>query len=127
MKNYLWQALQVLRAIAKRLTVLAVSVGMLLGLAQAPVLAASQIGTHQIDTKMPLDSSQGADQMTDGIPAQLDSPAKEERREWQSEVSSVREDENAVPSTLSEKLNLDELAKGFDPEREAEKRAVPTP
>lgn len=117
MKNYLLHSFNALWSIAKRFIVLLVSVGMLLSLSQPAALAA-----HSANPEMQLESSQ-----MEVIPDELDSPAKEERREWQSEASSIREEEKNIPSTLSEKLNLDELAKGFDPEREAEKRSVPTP
>jgi hypothetical protein len=118
MRNYLFR-FNSLKAVVKHITVLVVSVVMLLNLTQTAALAA-----NNSETKTPLDQVPG---ITETVLDQNNSAAKEERREWQSRASSVRENEENKPTTLGEKLNVDELAKGYHPEREAEKRSVPTP
>lgn len=118
MRNPVFHAFNSLKAIAKQLTVLLVGVVMLFNLTQTPAMAA----------KGPTDHAQlGAPQTTESIRNEDNSAARERRREWQSRASSVRDDKRNTPDTLGEKLNADELAKGYDPEREAEKRSVPTP
>lgn len=118
MKNFVFHSFNSLKTIAKRFLVLLVGVVMLLNLTQTAAMAA-----NSPETKARL----GASNRTETIRDQSNSAAKEERREWQSKASSIRDDEKNRPSTLGEKLNVDELAKGYDPAREAEKRAVPTP
>lgn len=114
MTNYL---LHSLKAIIKHFTVLLVSVVILLNLTQTAVMAANN----------PEKTRLGVPNITEPILDKNDSAMKEERREWQSKVSAVREDKKNIPDTLGEKLNVDELEKGYDPAREAEKRSVPTP
>jgi len=113
---------RVLKAIAKRLTVLLVAVVMLLSLTQTAVLAAT--ARTQTDSGV-----------APGINAPIDDEAisekKAQRREWQSKASSLKDAQETEPKTLGEtlkeKLNLDEITEGYDPEREAEKRSLPTP
>lgn len=104
-----------LKAIVKRLVVLLVSVVMLLGITQTAVLASSA-PTETV----------GIPSVTKSISAENDSETREERREWQSKASNVDGRKNE-PETLGEKLNVEEITKGFEPEREAEKRTNPTP
>ena len=104
-----------LKAIARRLTVLLVSVMVLLNITQTAVFAAS-----------PSSETVGIPGVTKSISDEDDTTAKEERREWQSKVSNI-DAKSKEPETLGEKLNVDELQQGFDPEREAEKRSEPTP
>jgi peptidoglycan hydrolase CwlO-like protein len=118
MRNYLFCSFSSLKAIAKRFVVLLVSVVMLLSLTQTAVMAA-----NNSDTKTRLGVPEAADSVLD----KDNTAAKEARREWQSKASSIREDKENKPNTLGEKLNVDELSEGYDPEREAEKRSVPTP
>lgn len=120
MRNQVFRSFNSLKAIAKRFVVLLAGVVMLLNLMQTAVMAANSPDSA---TKTRL----GTPGITESIRDEDNSAAKEERREWQSKASSVREDKENTPSTLGEKLNVDELAKGYDPEREAEKRSVPTP
>jgi CxxC motif-containing protein (DUF1111 family) len=107
-----------LKAIAKRVVLLLAGVVLLLNFTQTAVMAA-----HSPDAQ----TQQGTPGITETIRDQDNSAAKEERREWQSKASAVRDDEENKPTTLGEKLNIDELAKGYHPEREAAKRSVPTP
>jgi hypothetical protein len=118
MRTHLLHSFNSLRTIAKRIAVLLVTVLMLLNLTQTAVMAANNPETR-IDSRT-LD-------VTESIEDKDYSAAKEERREWQRKASSIRDDNENTPETLGEKLNVDELAKGYDPEREAEKRSVPTP
>jgi hypothetical protein len=118
MRNQLFRSFNSLQTIAKRFTVLLVSVVILLNLTQAAVMAAN---SPEIETRS------GAPNAIESIRDANNSTAKEERREWQSKASSIRDDQENKPNTLGEKLNVDELAKGYDPAREAEKRSVPTP
>ncbi|MGG6297434.1 hypothetical protein ACQ4M4_23820 [Leptolyngbya sp. AN02str] len=119
MRNPALRSFNPLLAIAKRLILLVVGVVMLLNLTQPAALAAkdtnaeARLGAPKVSHEFDNDDAYRA--------------AKEERRQWQSKASSVRDEEENVPETIGEKLNVDELAKGYDPEREAEKRAVPTP
>jgi hypothetical protein len=106
------------KAIVKRLAVLMVTVVMFLGLTQTAGMAANSPATK---TRL------GVPDIEEPIRDEDNVSAKEERREWQSRASAVREEKGNHPDTLGEKLNVDELSKGFDPDREAEKRSVPTP
>jgi hypothetical protein len=117
MRNPMFRAFNTLKAIAKQLTLLLVSVVMLLSLTQTPVMAAN---SSDAGTRL------GAPG-TESVRSEDFQAEREQRREWQRRASSVREDEENKPSTLGEKLNVDELAKGYHPEREAAKRSVPTP
>lgn len=116
------RAFRALKAIAKRLTVLLVSVVMLLSLAQTAVLAA----TSSTETK-----SGGTPGITEPIPGENLSELKEQRREWQEKASSSRDVKDnkgsSLGETLKQKLNLDEITEGYDPQEEAEKRSLPTP
>jgi hypothetical protein len=103
------------KRIVKRLAVLLVSVVMLLSIHQAAVLAASS----QTETV-------GIPGVTKSISAENDSEAREQRREWQEKASNLEGKANE-PETLGEKLNVEEITEGFDPQREAEKRSNPTP
>ncbi len=103
-----------LKAITKRLVVLLVSVVMLLSVTQSAVLAASS----------PTETM-GIPGITKSISVENDSETREQRREWQNKAS--QEGKKNEPETLGEKLNVEEVTEGFDPEREAEKRAKPTP
>ncbi len=118
MRNHVFHAVNALRAIAKRLTVLMVSVVMLFNLTQTAAMAAPSS-----DTESQLEASD----VTKPMDEASYSAAKEDRRQWQRKVSAIKEEQDNAPTTLREKLNVDELSKGYDPEREAEKRAVPTP
>lgn len=111
-----------LKAIAKRLTVLLVTVVMLLSLTQTAVLAATtraQAGSVAV----PGSTKPMADEAIN--------EKKEQRREWQTKASSLKDVQETKPNTLGEtlkeKLNLDEITEGYDPERESEKRSLPTP
>lgn len=118
MKNYVFRAFMSLKAIAKQVAVLVVSAVMVLNFAQPAAMAASNSDTQ---TRL------GAPNINGSVHAEDYSAAREKRREWQSRASSVREDQENTPTTLGEKLNVDELSEGYDPSREAEKRSVPTP
>ena len=111
MTTYVFHSLKV---ITKRLVVLLISVVMLLGITQTAVLAASS-PTETV----------GIPGVTKSISAENDSETREQRREWQNKAS--KEGKINEPETLGEKLNVEEVTEGFDPEREAEKRAKPTP
>jgi hypothetical protein len=118
MKNYLLRTFNLLKAIVKQVAVFLVTIVMLLNL--MPSVAAAE---NAPDHRSPL----GTEGATEEISDQDYEVAKEERQEWQSKASAIRQDEKNKPTTLGEKLNVDELAKGYDSEREAEKRSVPTP
>lgn len=95
------------KAIVKRLAVLLVGVILFLSLTQSAVLAAAS------STETEPGAAPG---ITEPIPDENISEMKEQRREWQSKVSSSREAEKNEPSslgeTLKEKLNLDEITHG---------------
>jgi hypothetical protein len=118
MRTHLLHSFNSLKTIAKWFAVLLVTVLMLLNLTQTAVMAANNPA---------MKTGSGTADVTESIEDKDYSAAKEERREWQSKASSIRDDNENKPETMSEKLNIDELAKGYDPEREAEKRSVPTP
>ncbi|WP_416670466.1 hypothetical protein [Egbenema bharatensis] len=115
----MFYAFNSLKAIAKRVAVLLITVVMLLNFTQTAAMAANHSDTQ---TRLGQPNNVSSDAMPGKEPA-----ARAARREWQSQASSVRESEENKPSTLGEKLNVDELAKGYHPEREAAKRSVPTP
>lgn len=117
MRNSVFCAFNTLKAIAKRVAVLLMGVVMLLNLTQSAALAANSPAS---ETRLRAPG-------TESVRSEDFQAEREERREWQRKASSVREDEKNKPTTLGEKLNVDELAKGYDPAREAEKRSVPTP
>ena len=118
MRTVLLHSFNSLRTIAKRVAVLLVTVIMLLNLTQTAAMAANN---SEAKTRL------GTSDPTEAVQDEDYSKAKQERREWQSKASSIRDDSKNTPDTLGEKLNVDELAKGYDPEREAEKRSIPTP
>ena len=118
MRTVLLHSFNSLKAIARQVVVLLVTVVMLLNLTQTAAMAANNPETKtRLRTPDPTEAVQDEDY----------SKAKEERRQWQSKASSIRDNNENTPETLGEKLNVDELAKGYDPEREAEKRSTPTP
>lgn len=104
-----------LKAIAKRLTILLVSVLMLLSLMPTTVLAAP---SRSVETG-------AAPGITEPIPDENVSEMKAQRREWQSKASSVNDAKNdessSLGETVKEKLNLDEITEGYHPEKAAEK------
>lgn len=108
-----------LKAIAKRLTVLLVSVVLFLGLAQ-PSLAESTRAAVQAET-----GPANVPGITEPVAGQNINELKEQRREWQSRASALhgmKDDEpESLGEVLNEKLNLDELSEGYDPQRETEK------
>ncbi|MBI4780726.1 MAG: hypothetical protein HY785_05325 [Oscillatoriophycideae cyanobacterium NC_groundwater_1537_Pr4_S-0.65um_50_18] len=104
-----------LKVITKQFVALLVTAIMLLSLAQTAVLAESSSS-----------ETVGIPGITKPISAENDSEAKEQRREWQNKTSNLEGKANE-PETLGEKLNVEEITEGFDPEREAEKRSKPTP
>jgi hypothetical protein len=110
-----------LKAIAQRLVVLLVSVVMLLSLAQTAVLAS----TSSIETK-----PGSAPGITEPIPGENLSELKEQRREWQERASSSHDVKNnkgdSLGETLKEKLNLEEIKEGYEPQKESEKRSSST-
>jgi hypothetical protein len=118
MRNPVFCAFNSLKAIAKRVAVLLVTVVMLLNLTQTAAMAANS----DAKTRLGQPNNVTSESMPGKEPA-----ARAARREWQNQASSIRESEENQPSTLGEKLNVDELAKGYHPEREAAKRSVPTP
>ena len=115
-------AFRALKTIAKRLTVLLVTVVMLLSLTQMAALA----GSSPTETK-----SGSTPSITEPVPGESISEKKEQRREWQNKASSLKDDKETKPGTLGgtlkEKLNLEEITEGYDPEKEAAKRSLPTP
>ena len=117
MRNLVFHAFNAVKAIARQLTLLLVSVVMLLSLTQTAAMAAN---SSDAGTRL------GAPG-TESVRSEDFQAEREQRREWQRRASSVREDKENKSSTLGEKLNVDELAKGYQPEREAAKRSVPTP
>jgi hypothetical protein len=108
-----------LKAIAKRLTVLLVSVVLFLGFAQ-PSLAESTRAAVQAET-----GPANVPGITEPVAGQNINELKEQRREWQSRASALhgmKDDEpESLGEVLNEKLNLDELSEGYDPQRETEK------
>ncbi len=118
MRTHLLHSFNSLKTITKWVAVLLVTVVMLLNLIQKAVMAANHPG---------METGARTPGVTEAIQDEDYGAAKEERREWQRKASSVRDDNENTPATLGEKLNVDELAKGYNPEREAEKRSVPTP
>lgn len=118
MRHHVFCTFNSLKAIVTRVAVLLVGVVMLLNLTQTDVMAANSPDTQ---TRL------GVPNITESVRAADYSAAREKRREWQSRASSVRDDENNQPSTLGEKLNVDELTEGYEPAREDAKRSVPTP
>jgi hypothetical protein len=117
MKNSVFRSFNVMKAIVKRVAVVVVVVMLLLNLSQGAAMAANNSNVEGSVTAPGTQSVRSEDFQS----------AREERREWQRQASSVRDAEESKPTTLGEKLNVDELAKGYHPQREAEKRAVPTP
>lgn len=111
--------LRSLKAIAKRLTVLLVSVVMFLSFTQ-PALADSTRAAIRAET-----GAAAVPGITEPIAGRDIDEMKERRREWQSRASSLHGMKDDEPASLSEtsneKLNLDELTEGYDPQREAEK------
>ena len=103
-----------LKVTIKQLAALLVTAIMLLSLTQTAVLADAPNKTV------------GIPGISKPISAENDSEAREQRREWQSKTSNLEGKANE-PETLGEKLNVEEITEGFDPEREAEKRSNPTP
>lgn len=118
MRTCLLHSFNSLKAIAKQCAILVVTVVMLLNLMQTAAMAA-----NNAEAKTRPETSD----VTEAVQDEDYSAAKEERREWQSKASSIRDSSKNTPDTLGEKLNIDELSKGYDPDREAEKRSVPTP
>lgn len=116
MKNSVFRPLN-LKAIIKRVAVAVVGVVMLLNLSQGAAMAANNTNVEGSVTAPGTQSVRSEDFQS----------AREERRQWQRQASSVRDAEENKPTTLGEKLNVDELSKGYNPQREAEKRSVPTP
>jgi hypothetical protein len=112
--------LRSLKVIAKRLTVLLVSVAMFLGLTQPAALADSTRAAIRTET-----GAANVPGITAPVSGQNIEEMKEQRREWQSRASAMhgmKDDEsNSLGETLNEKLNLDELSEGYDPARETEK------
>ncbi|MBW4662077.1 MAG: hypothetical protein KME15_25755 [Drouetiella hepatica Uher 2000/2452] len=104
-----------LKVVTKWLVALLVTAIMLLSMTQTAVLAESA-PTETV----------GIPGITKPISAENDSETREQRREWQSKASNLKGKANE-PETLGEKLNVEEITEGFDPEREAEKRSKPTP
>jgi hypothetical protein len=109
MTTYVWRSL---KAIAKRLSLLLVFAVMLLSLSQTAVMAASSSS----DTK-----SVGVPAVTEPIPDEQIDEMKEQRREWQSRVSSSRDvqddDSNSLGETIKDKLNLDEITENYNPDK----------
>ncbi|HEY9627323.1 MAG TPA: hypothetical protein V6C84_08480 [Coleofasciculaceae cyanobacterium] len=104
-----------LKVVTKQLVALLVTAILLLGLTQTAVLA----GSAPTETV-------GIPGITKPISAENDNETREQRREWQSKASNLEGKANE-PETLGEKLNVEEITEGFDPQREAEKRSKPTP
>lgn len=99
-----------LKAIAKQLTALSLVLVMLLSFTQTPALAVSshpETFTSAGDTEFVSDEK--ANEM------------KEQRREWQSRVSSShdanRDKSNSSGKTAKKKLDLDEITDNYTPER----------
>ncbi len=108
--------LHLLKTMTKRLALLLVNVVMLLGLMQTAVLAAPS----HIETEPGY-----APGVTQPVPDENISELKEQRREWQSKASAIHSANDSEPTSLveavKEKLNLDEIKEGYDPERESQK------
>jgi hypothetical protein len=107
MTTYVFRSLQ---AIAKRLSLLLITVVAILSIVQTAAIAASD------ETEAPVApsiSEQLADENVDQM--------REQRREWQSQVSSSddakNDDSKPLGETLKEKLNLDEITEGYNPEK----------
>jgi hypothetical protein len=105
-----------LKMLAKQLIVMIVSAVMLLGFTQAGALAVSSRNTTE-PVAVP--------GITEPVAGQNLDELKEQRREWQSRASSLHDRKNDEPDSLgealNEKLNLEEITEGYDPERESEK------
>jgi hypothetical protein len=108
-----------LKAIAKRLTGLLLGIVMFLGLTQ-PAFAESTRAAVQAETGRAVVPG-----ITKPVAGQDIDEMKEKRREWQSRASAMHsmkdDDSRSLGETLNEKLNLDELSEGYDPQRETEK------
>jgi hypothetical protein len=118
MKNSLLRTFNSLKAIVKPIAIFLVTIVMLLNL--MPSVAAAEDVPR---SRTPLGTEGDIEEISD----QDYEAAKEKRQEWQRKASSIRQKVENKPTTLREKLNVDELAKGYQPEREADKRSVSTP
>lgn len=106
-----------LKTIAKRFAVLAVTVAMLFSLGQTSVLAVSSSNFDNEPIEVP--------GITEPVAGKNLSEMREQRREWQSKASALHDGDKNDPKSLgeavNEKLNLDEITEGYDPQRESEK------
>ncbi|MBF2047957.1 MAG: hypothetical protein IGS54_11440 [Elainella sp. C42_A2020_010] len=102
------------KSAAKLLTLLCLSLVMLLSLAPTAVSAIPERSESPV----------AVPGITEPVAGQNIEELKAQRREWQSKASSIHE-QNDKPQSLgeavNEKLNLDELTEGYDPERENQK------
>ncbi|MBW4623243.1 MAG: hypothetical protein KME17_28280 [Cyanosarcina radialis HA8281-LM2] len=109
MTTYVFRSL---KAIAKRLSLLLVTVVAILSLVQTAAIAASD----SAETEAPV-----APSITEQLADENVDEMREQRREWQSQVSSSDEAKNdeskPLGETLKEKLNLDEITEGYNPEK----------
>lgn len=95
---------------AKQLSLLLVTVVAILSLVQTGAIASSD------KTELPV-----APSITEQLADENVDQMKEQRREWQSQVSSSDDAKNdgskPLGKTLKEKLNLDEITEGYNPDK----------
>ncbi len=110
------QVFHSLQTLIKRLTILALSVVMFLSFMQTATVAAPR---HDAEPGI----APGINQPVAG--KDIDE-LRRQRNEWQSQASALHDRNNndedkSLGEVVKDKLNLDEITEGYDPERETEK------